>query len=58
MMQEINTNQIEKQPWEPMVMTYHGQVNQIILQGGGKNSPAPTDPGEDRKVRPPNPEGF
>ena len=58
-MQEINQSQptVEKQAWEPMNLSYHGQVNQIILQGGGKNSPAPTDPGETRKEKPPYPEG-
>jgi hypothetical protein len=46
----------DKLKWNPMQLSYQGKVNQIILQGGGKNSPAPTDPGEARKVRPPRPE--
>lgn len=40
-----------KREWEPMRLTYVGQVAQIVQQGGGKLSVPGGDPGEPRKPR-------
>jgi hypothetical protein len=39
--------------WEPMALAYVGHAGEILetSTGGGKNSPAPTDPGEPLKNR-------
>lgn len=38
-----------KQPWEPMQLTYVGDVAEIIQGGGGKLSTTGGDPGDKRK---------
>ncbi len=38
-----------KKPWETMTVTYQGHARDVILGGGGKKTPAPSDPGEVRK---------
>ena len=40
-----------RQPWEPMKLTYSGDVGKIIQGGGGKLSLTGGDPGESRKER-------
>ena len=42
----------DKGEWEPFKFVYKGALSEIVLQGVGKLSPSPTDPGEPRKVRP------
>jgi hypothetical protein len=37
--------------WEPMTVTYVGNVGEVLLQGGGKLSPCNGDPGEPRKPK-------
>jgi hypothetical protein len=39
-----------KQPWEPIKLTYVGNVAGVVQQGGGKVSTTTGDPGEPRKV--------
>lgn len=36
--------------WEPMRVTYLGNVAEVVQQGGGKISITTGDPGEPRKV--------
>lgn len=38
--------------WEPMRVTYLGEVSEVVQQGGGKISILTGDPGEPRKVGP------
>lgn len=38
--------------WEPMRVTYLGNVAEVVQQGGGKISILTGDPGEPRKVAP------
>jgi hypothetical protein len=41
-------------PWQPMKLTYSGEAKDVVQGGTGKISPAPTDPGDVRKVPAPN----
>jgi hypothetical protein len=41
-----------RQPWEPMQVTYLGNVAEVVRQGGGKITILTGDPGEPRKVPP------
>ena len=53
--QGVNMNvkpQTEKAPWEPMTITFIGQVSEIIHGGKGKLSLTGGDPGEARKEKP------
>lgn len=45
----MNDRQV-KSPWESIGMRKVGSVTKLVLQGGGKGSPSPADPGEPRKV--------
>jgi hypothetical protein len=38
-----------KRPWEPMRLKDVGHVSQLVTGGGGKLTPSPADPGEERK---------
>jgi hypothetical protein len=38
-----------KQPWEPMELTYVGEIGDVLQGGGGKLSPVFNDPGDTRK---------
>ena len=39
-------------PWEPMHLTYRGEIRNIVQSGGGKLSVQFTEPGEaDRKPK-------
>lgn len=42
----------KSQRWEPMHITYLGQVRHVVQGGGGKLSPQAEDPGETRKTKP------
>ena len=44
--------------WETPKVAHLGDVGNVVQGGGGKNSVAPTDPGEPNKVKPPNPESH
>jgi hypothetical protein len=46
-----------RQPWEPPTLNVVGTVGDVLKGGGGKDSINPADPGEERKPKPPNPEG-
>jgi hypothetical protein len=35
-----------RSPWEPMKLTYVGEVGQVLKQGGGKISTDVPEPGE------------
>lgn len=35
--------------WEPMTLTYVGEVGEVLRGGGGKLSPTPGDPGDNFK---------
>jgi hypothetical protein len=39
-----------RRPWEPPAGKKVGTVGELLQGGMGKLSPAPKDPGEDRKV--------
>ena len=41
-----------RQAWEPPVLTYVGNVGEVLQEGGGKLTPSPSDPGEVRKPKP------
>ncbi len=41
---------MSRQEWEPPKVSYVGDIDQLVLMGGGKGSPSPKDPGEPRKV--------
>jgi hypothetical protein len=38
-----------RQVWEPMTLTYLGDVHELLKGGGGKLSPTPFDSGDIRK---------
>ena len=40
------TDRAEPQNWEPMKLTYVGEVGQVLKQGGGKISTDNPEPGE------------
>lgn len=39
-------------PWEPIKVSYLGDVGDVLEGGGGKVTSTPTDPGEPRKTQP------
>jgi hypothetical protein len=41
----------ERRPWKSPELEAVGSVADVLLGGGGKNSPAPSDPGEIRKPK-------
>jgi hypothetical protein len=42
-----------QQPWQPMRLTYLGNIAEVVQQGGAKISTFdPSDPGEPRKIPP------
>jgi hypothetical protein len=41
----------KKRRWERPVLTYVGNVGQVLQAGGGKLTPSPNDPGEIRKPK-------
>jgi hypothetical protein len=38
--------------WQPMALTYVGDIGEVLHGGGGKLSPVAVDPGEHRKTKP------
>jgi hypothetical protein len=46
-----NRDRQERRPWKTPEVTAVGSVADVLLGGGGKNSPAPSDPGEIRKPK-------
>lgn len=40
----------ERQSWEPMKLTYLGNVHEVVQQGAGKTIISTADPGEPNKV--------
>lgn len=38
-----------RKAWRPLRLSKVGNINELLLEGGGKGSPSPGDPGEDRK---------
>lgn len=40
-----------RRPWSPPALKAVGTVGDVLRGGGGKNSPAPADPGEVRKPK-------
>lgn len=45
-------NQMEKQSWQKMELSYLGDAAELIQGGGGKLTPVGGDPGEHRKQQP------
>jgi hypothetical protein len=50
--QQNNQVDSQKQKWDAMTITYMGNVNEIVLGGGGKVSGFTGDGGESRKQKP------
>jgi hypothetical protein len=48
---DCEDGQAPKQQWEPLRLTYMGQVAEVIQVGGGKLSATGGDPDEPRKQR-------
>ena len=44
-----------RQNWELPTLTYEGDITEIVLGGGGKESVQPHDPGEIRNPKPQDP---
>jgi hypothetical protein len=40
----------QRRPWVPPAVRATGTIGELLRGGGGKLSPSPKDPGEDRKV--------
>ena len=47
-----STQSHNRQTWERPVLTYVGNVGEVLQAGGGKLTPSPSDPGEVRKPKP------
>lgn len=51
MVEKKESRVAKKGEWKSFKLTFLGNLSDIVLQGVGKLSPSPTDPGEPRKVR-------
>jgi hypothetical protein len=52
MTQTTENTDMSKKEWEPMKLTYVGDISKVVLGGGGKLSLTIGDPGEPQKCPP------